>query len=67
MDKKNGFDHQAHLDNGVKLAREAELKEKAFEIYKGMVIDGHYASTTAKDAYEAAETFLNYTHKNDSE
>jgi len=43
-----------------------ELKEKAFEIYKGMVINGHYANTTTKDAYEAAETFLNYTHKNDS-
>jgi len=62
----SGFDHQAHLDNGVKLAREAELKEKAFEIFKELVTYAGTPIERAKRSHEEAEAFLNYTHKNDS-
>jgi len=65
-DNKDGFNHQAHLDNGVNEARVKELKEKAFEIYKGFVIVHSSGTDEMKVAvcYKLAEAFLNYEHKN---
>jgi len=65
---KAGFNDIATIQND-KEARDAELKEKAFEIYKYCTLDETDESLMdehAAYAYRVAETFLNYTHKNDS-
>jgi hypothetical protein len=63
---REGFNLQSYNSAEEDKARETELKDKAFEIYKGYVV----ATVMYSDdelvikSYEAAEAFLNYTHKN---
>jgi hypothetical protein len=65
MDPKVGFNINKHTSAEEDKARETELKEKAFEIYKGYVV----ATVMYSDdelvikSYEAAEAFLNYKHQ----
>lgn len=65
---KAGLNDTLTIQND-KEVRDAELKEKAFEIYKYCTLDETDESLMdehAAYAYRVAEVFINYTHKNHS-